>query len=583
MRKPKLLLLLVWLLLLALLLPSCKQPQTPQSGTSEDVGDVSGVADGDPDDSLPTELMMLKKGRLKYRIIIPQSASSAIVSEVSQMEDDIYQTIGYHLQIINDTTGSMTAIESAGEIIIGECLRIDSERVLSDLNYKDYALRVTKENIVIAAFDDTSLKNAIRSFRDCLKSAEKSVDESNKNVTLKWDRSINTVVRQKSYPIGTCTVDGVDISAFRIVYPKSSGLESEASTVRAVIGAGTGIVLPISDDSVAETEHEILVGQTNRALSAEWYLTSNALNKMEYRFIAQDGKFQIVSGGLYSISRAVNAFVKKMSGKTVALDSFTADGTVSIANEEVPAKLSDYRVMSYNILNGAINWGGGGIIPYEEEIRVEIIANLIDRFAPDILCLQELFEKWAAVLPPEIPGYTFVDIGITSSRVPILYKADKFRVVNSGAQLYPEQDYSRRMVAWALFEDVVTGERFVVINTHLSAQGLGGSEVWADIMARQLPEVEVWLSVYQQITDQYGEEIPVIATGDWNGKITAEPMSRVLNGTGLSCANSAAIDHILYSSGTIRSLYAASVQTHGAPYASDHRPQIMDFSFINRG
>ena len=66
-------------------------------------------------------------------------------------------------------------------------------------------------------------------------------------------------------------IEGVDVGEFKIVYPADAGdavLEA-AKNMRRIIFALSGRVLPLCDDSTAESRHEILIGNTGRREKAD--------------------------------------------------------------------------------------------------------------------------------------------------------------------------------------------------------------------------------------------------------------------------------------------------------------------------
>ncbi|MBR6558926.1 MAG: DUF4838 domain-containing protein [Clostridia bacterium] len=67
------------------------------------------------------------------------------------------------------------------------------------------------------------------------------------------------------------TIDGADVGNFKIVYPAdaSETVAEAAKNMRRILFALTGRIVEVCDDSAAVTEHEILIGNTNRTDKAK--------------------------------------------------------------------------------------------------------------------------------------------------------------------------------------------------------------------------------------------------------------------------------------------------------------------------
>ncbi len=103
-------------------------------------------------------------------------------------------------------------------------------------------------------------------------------------------------------------LNGTSISRYTIVYSETApdyNLRA-AEYIRATIEERTGLLLPLVTDNIAEVSHEIVVGETNRAIST-------ALNaeteQMQFALLAEDGKIAM-EGDFFLIAAAAYYFVE---------------------------------------------------------------------------------------------------------------------------------------------------------------------------------------------------------------------------------------------------------------------------------
>jgi len=172
-----------------------------------------------------------------------------------------------------------------------------------------------------------------------------------------------TAEEQKPLRLDALTVNGVNISEFKIVYAKSPlasvkikatlGTEYDfdkqsAEKLRDNIKAVTGITLECVEDSQDESANEILVGKTNRAATDT--LGLNSLKIDEYK-IAENGSKLAVCGGSYANTwYAADAFVEYLA-------SIASKGKADItANTEIK---QTHDVTVIGCIGDSITYGAG--------------------------------------------------------------------------------------------------------------------------------------------------------------------------------------------------------------------------------
>lgn len=551
-------------LLLAIVLLLCACDTTIPSDT-----ETTNTA-AESETSVPTEardIILASGGKASFKIIVPEDADDKIYSAANSLKDKLKKLAGCVFTIGDDYTRDGEIVDSTEEIILGNCKRTDTQKALEGLKYEDYAVVATDANIVVASYDSSAVKKAVKALVDALNDAV--VEKSGDRVILKWTVSI---YGEGSYANNMPTLGGIPLSSYTIVYPKDS-INSAAYTLQAQFAQRYGDILPVVSDGAAETQYEILMGKTNRALSQSVYSGSSAPKSMQYYYTAADGKILLASGGLFSLAQAVEGMCSSFfRGADTRIELLVEKAPIDLMTGEIKACTADYRFMSYNILVEYEGWGSGGIIPPEVEIRKEITSELILRYKPDVAALEEVFETWHTQLPELIDDeYGFV--GVTrkdgsTNRTVLIYNKSRVKVVDAGyVDIEAKATTNKRVVVWAVFEDLKTAERFSVFGTHLSVT----SET------DRVKEAELIADTVKTVTQKY--PVPTVVMGDMNS--TADAVNKLLSLCGLTKGAQSGVDHILYDTNRVNFVYKEIIGGNFAPNASDHRPVILDLQFKN--
>lgn len=195
----------------------------------------------------------------------------------------------------------------------------------------------------------------------------------------------------------------------------------------------------------------------------------------------------------------------------------------NISNEKLPESFeseleksyfqnnSDIRIMSSNLLVGYKSWGGKPVKP-----RAKQYVSLIEKFAPDVIGIQEMCDGWFCCIKHNLPkGYKMlypVSTGSLVRMTAMVYNSDTLNVIEKGNFTYSEKDNPRlRRVVWAVFETKKDGKRFAVTNTHFSLLREGEEDMYMNIMNTQKDEL---ISCVNDLYEKY--ECPVFSVGDFN-------------------------------------------------------------------
>lgn len=195
-----------------------------------------------------------------------------------------------------------------------------------------------------------------------------------------------------------------------------------------------------------------------------------------------------------------------------------------------PDRALPLKVMSFNIRYGAANDGDN-----RWDNRKNFVAETIQVFDPDLLGLQECLNFQCAFLREQLPGYAFHGVGRIDGEsdgefVPVMYKTDRFELVDSGHYWLsetPEIAGSKswdsslpRMVSWVRLRDRKDpeSEPFVFANAHFDHRGKKARRESAKLMWRQ------------HMSGQPDEA--VIFTGDFNAGEGSAPYKALVEGAG---------------------------------------------------
>ena len=283
------------------------------------------------------------------------------------------------------------------------------------------------------------------------------------------------------------------------------------------------------------------------------------------------------------------------------------------------------KFMSFNI------WGDyfGNPVPEREQA----VFDVIRRHAPDFVALQEVTANWwksVVFTKAASAGYAAVegDVDMALHRAfarppkgedrlrkgknwvnhePLLYRADRYALVDSGVEFYNLTLQIEKSVTWGVFEDRASGRRLIAFATHFWWQKNGReSDSHREYNVFKLVET------LTRVKAKWGE-LPVIGGGDLNESFDRSTTALgKLEYCGLADAMKEAdvtdprptehgnpergkdgkyhgvagvkggphccwLDHVFYSPDTIRATRHAVIVDQDALDASDHSPVVVDF------
>ena len=176
----------------------------------------------------------------------------------------------------------------------------------------------------------------------------------------------------------------------------------------------------------------------------------------------------------------------------------------------------EVKVMSYNL---RVDFGGDGENNWE--FRRDFLADQIRYNAPDFLGTQEGKAHQLQFIEKQLEGYAYIGISRDDSRTEgefsaIFYNTRKFKVLAEGTfwLSYTPDVKSKgwdaaleRICTYGLFQDMASGKKLYVFNTHLDHVGEMARANSAKLIVRKITEINK-------------ENWPVVVTGDFNSEPT---------------------------------------------------------------
>ncbi len=409
--------LLLCLLLVATLFVACKGPaddpqDTTDGGTTAGGTTAGGDVGGEnPGDDTPQGPAIKVSDLETYVIVYPEFATTDLTGAVSELVNAINAKFGVRLKTVKDYEDP-----AANEIIVGKTVRPESAEVLDTLLFKDSAVALVGQKLVIAAYDDYTATEAIAAFIAGVVNTAR--DDAADFVTGDQVSVVNA-----DYTFGSMTIAGANINEYRIVYPAAgTALEAElAVKVQKAIADACGELLEVvSDATAADGAKEIFVGKTNRNADVA------ALADVEGKgYMALEGANVMLCGNsALGNAIAVDAFIALFANEAAA-DTIALNVTNGL-QEDTDTAISS---MSFNL----------SIRRITDERKLRVLETIV-KYLPDTIGLQECSATWRTFIADSALGqyYTIVGVGADADDKKeasyVLYATEKFEAIETGTK-----------------------------------------------------------------------------------------------------------------------------------------------------
>lgn len=327
-----------------------KAPSESQSVPSE----TSSAAD-----NLNTDVSITADNVTEFSVVIADEASDDFKMGAAMLRTSLSSMFGRQLKtIIDKQSESANVTETANEIVIGTSRRPSNKAIFNQLRIDDYAIGCFDGRIYIIGGSEAATLAGVKTFE------EKYVNKTDKKIEIKGGTCDTVKNTEKSYPLLTVQIDGVNIRDYNIVIPAESDLsaKSAAEQFSAWFVSNAGYPLNIVTDSDVESEYEILIGATNRTASKSELKPD--VSKLEY-VLYKNGKKIVVLGDSFMVGGGLGAITAKL-----ALDG--KDAAVNITDIPVEAKVDTFK---FKEAKNAIIMIGDGMGFNQIEMSLPIIDN----------------------------------------------------------------------------------------------------------------------------------------------------------------------------------------------------------------
>ncbi len=252
------------------------------------------------------------------------------------------------------------------------------------------------------------------------------------------------------------------------------------------------------------------------------------------------------------------------------------------------------KVMTYNI---RLDTEKDGVNAWPK--RKHKVFELIKKYDPDILGVQEALHHQLQDLVANLSGYTYVGVGRDDGKEAgeysaILLKNEKFEIKDNGTfwlSETPDVPGSKswdaaitRVASWAKLFDKKLSKEFLIVNTHFDHIGKEARRNSAQLIKDRITSIR--------------ESLPVVLTGDFNCTRNEPPYKVVMNSENLKLIDPApsnpsgtfcsfevgsmecnAIDYIFITPEWKATNYTVIKDNDGKYYPSDHLPVLVEVEF----
>lgn len=286
-------------------------------------------------------------------------------------------------------------------------------------------------------------------------------------------------------------INGNVLKRYSIVYDSAS--QDLATGVKNKINDLYGVSLPMYLDTArAESECEILVGNTNRSASA---LVTTDSTFLEYRVKVEGNKLVMKFGGNYSLKKFLDRmndyFTENTSGNTGILGS-TFDKRVSLTDDPTDNSAGTDRPAGSKIRLMSAQVAGGGTAKAYTAGNGELLLAAIEYYAPDVVTLQYYDQGWYSCTRDflENNNWSFITNAVPNStdfyKNLIIYRNDLYSCEGSGMIETGEAGN----LCWGLLKDRNSGKQTYVISVFLNSNNANTDDASMDRLTEFVTDKE---------------------------------------------------------------------------------------------
>ncbi len=219
------------------------------------------------------------------------------------------------------------------------------------------------------------------------------------------------------------------------------------------------------------------------------------------------------------------------------------------------------KTMSFNVLTGRNDENDW---PY----RKTFVSDIIKKYEPDTIGLQEAHIGWMKYLESALDGYCYAGVGRDDGKIggeftPVFYNSKNVELLKqdtfwlSETPEKPSKGWDapkwNRICTYAVLKDKKTNKKFVHMNTHLDNDGIEARKKGAELIVKK--------------SDELFPDLPIILTGDFNDNPESEAYKTIISGR--------------FEDARISSGSSDNTKTyHGFDLINEDEKQLIDFIFV---
>lgn len=470
----------------------------------------------------PERLELVRDGTTDYVIVRSASATAWELRLARRFSNVMQALTGVEIPVVSDReSGTAGAVRTEKEIVIGSTNRENELAVAYETIGDGYQAFVSYERLVLASRSEAGLYLAIRHFFQAVLSVDLTAGTPERladpNVFVPADYQSTC-----AFPSGEIPFLNAELDRYVVSYVTGDPMQKRMAVLCAdAFREATGASLPcVAADTPADTAFVLCAtDQTGAPLgSGRWQLDVS-------------GKTVYLRASDYYGFGGVAHYLKTafQNGHYAFADGFQIGGDYIDSLIELTASSAyayrrggDNRVLFYNALwqNSADRY----LFPTPERNLLQ--AQMIAQYLPDVIGFQEMdaFKRgsdsslaeriarlgYAETLDPAVANEMQINY------TPLFYNTNTTLLVKSAYNWYAAQDRnagqddrSSKALTWGVFENKRTGDRYLVISTHMCTRD-------DSVRGEQAKEALALIAV---LVAEY--DCPVILGGDLNGTSTS--------------------------------------------------------------
>ena len=248
---------------------------------------------------------------------------------------------------------------------------------------------------------------------------------------------------KKDGKVTNMTINGNELSKYKIVFYDSNYARTCARDIQDAFKVYTGNYLTIKNDSVEESEFEILVGKTNRKESKDVRAAYDRPN-VYYDIKVVGNKIVIMGEGYTVLNKASKLFIdviSKITSDSPDISGVLASGNIKSEIDTLNVSVversagTDLRVFHWNMAAPYLN--DEHKVYTSNKTRGEVMADIILQMLPDIITTNEFYashngntELYGAVMKELSDYYVCLDSPYDKDKPEVGADAIKGKTIN---------------------------------------------------------------------------------------------------------------------------------------------------------